>query len=157
MLSSALGRLSLLARKTWPARYMPLIAVIAYRPVFLSYRIAYVCGENVSYRIVSLAGHVNVFRIWSGTVSKRRVQNPKILLWSLHCSRPTWVQNMSNSVPNMVRNGLEKEGAKSEKNVVEPDLLTTNLDPKYVRIGSEYGPERSQKRGCKIWKYCCGA
>ena len=31
----------------------------------------------------------------------------------------------------MVRNGLEKEGAKSEKNVVEPDLLTTNLGPKY--------------------------
>ena len=119
----------------WPARYMPLIAVIAYRPVFLSYRIAYVCGENVSYRIVSLAGRVNVFRIWSGTVSKRRAQNPKILLWSLHCSRPTWVQHMSNSVPNMVRNGLEKEGAKSENFVVEPDLLTTNLGP-------TYGPER---------------
>ena len=42
---------------------------------------------------------------------------------------------MSNSVPNMVRNGLEKEGAKSENFVVEPDLLTTNLGPKY-------GPER---------------
>ena len=62
----------------------------------------------------------------------------------------TWIQNMTKSVPNMVRNGLEKEGAKSENFVVEPDLLTTNLDPKYVQIGSEYGPERSQKRGCKI-------
>ena len=31
----------------------------------------------------------------------------------------------------MVRNGLEKEGAKSEDFVVEPDLLTTNLGPKY--------------------------
>ena len=34
--------------------------------------------------------------------------------------------------------------------VVEPDLPTTNLDPKYVQIGSEYGPEWSQKRRCKI-------
>ena len=57
----------------------------------------------------------------------------------------------------MVRNGLEKEGAKSEDFVVEPDLLTTNLGPKYVQIGSEYGPERFQKGGCKIRKFCCGA
>ena len=35
----------------------------------------------------------------------------------------------------MVWNGLKKEGAKSENFVVEPDLLTTNLGPKY-------GPER---------------
>ena len=89
-------------------------------------------------------------RIWSGTVSKKRVQNLKILLWSLTCSRPTWIQNMSKSAPNMVWNGLKKEGAKSEDFVVEPDLLTTNLGPKYDRIGSEYGPKRSQKRGCNI-------
>ena len=50
----------------------------------------------------------------------------------------------------MVRNGLKKEGPKSEDFVVEPTLLTTNLGPKYVQIGSEYGPERSRKRGCKI-------
>ena len=41
---------------------------------------------------------------------------------------------MAKSVPNMVRNGLGKEGATSEKHVVEPDLLTTNLGPKHVRI-----------------------
>ena len=50
----------------------------------------------------------------------------------------------------MVRNGLEKEGAKSEYFVVEPDLLTTNLGQKYGQIGSEYGPKRSRKRGSKI-------
>ena len=40
-------------------------------------------------------------RIWSGTVSKKRVQNLKILLWSLTCSRPTWIQNMANICPNL--------------------------------------------------------
>ena len=64
---------------------------------------------------------------------------------------------MAKSIPNIVRNGLEKEGAKSENSVVEPDLLTTNLGPKYGQIGSEYGPERFQKGGCKIRKFCCGA
>ena len=80
----------------------------------------------------------NRFRIWSGTVSKKRVQNLKKMLWSLTCSRPTWVQNMTKSVPNMLRNSLEKEGAKSDFFVVEPALLTTNLGPKYVRICSKY-------------------
>ena len=80
----------------------------------------------------------NRLRIWSGTVSKKRVQNLKILLWSLTCSRPTWVQIMVKSVPNMVRNGLKKEGPKSENFVVEPTLLTPSSDPKDVRIWSKH-------------------
>ena len=88
-----------------------------------------------SYRIVSLMCAVRMYRIVSYRIAG----------WPCKC------------VPNMVRNGLKKEGPKSENFVVEPTLLTTNLGPKYVQFGSEYGPERSQKGGSKIRKFCCGA
>ena len=38
----------------------------------------------------------------------------------------------------MVRNGFKKEGAESEKHVVEPTLLTPSSDPKDVRIWSKH-------------------